>query len=420
MKLKVSLFFIFALLGGTALAAQQTVTVGTSGSKASLDTNFGNIQSNFTELYGQYATKWVSGKAFTADNNMVAHGGKVFICILNHTAGASSEPGTGGSWSTYWKYSGSDLYQPAMTAASQAEMEAGTEANLRSMSPLRVKQAIAALAGTGGMVYPSGTGIPYVNAGASWGTTLGLDTDLSSVSASDDTVPSAKATKTALDAKANATGISFLANALTDILMATTTNPTGEPLIAIAPTDKTKTAYTAGQVDTLLAGKQAADANLPTWPSAVSAIEVGYLDGVSSAIQAQIDNKSPLVASTVDGSASGSLSAAQVSGTIINNYGQDASDVSLTLPTAAAGYNALFVVGTAQTNKWGVQAGTNDKIYLLAADGTIAAGSDNGYARMTNAQIGQSFACWTFKTGSSTWDWMCKAGSIGTSTFAAN
>lgn len=35
-------------------------------------------------------------------------------------------------------------------SASQAEMEAGTEANLRSMSPLRVAQAIAALGGGGG------------------------------------------------------------------------------------------------------------------------------------------------------------------------------------------------------------------------------------------------------------------------------
>lgn len=37
--------------------------------------------------------------------------------------------------------------QAAMTAASQAEMEAGTEEALRSMSPLRVAQAIAALGG---------------------------------------------------------------------------------------------------------------------------------------------------------------------------------------------------------------------------------------------------------------------------------
>jgi hypothetical protein len=134
---------------------------------------------------------------------------------------------------------------------------------------------------------------------------------------------------------------------------------------------------------------------------------------------ATLTNKS-VTAVEVDGSAAGTLTAAQVSGTIVTNRGQAASDVALTLPTAAAGYNALFTVGTAQSNKWGVRAGTNDKIYLLAADGTISAGSDNGYARMTAAQVGQVFACWTFQTGSSAWDWQCKASAIGTSTFAAN
>ena len=39
-----------------------------------------------------------------------------------------------------------DSKQATLTAASQAEMEAGTEAGIRSMSPLRVAQAIAALA----------------------------------------------------------------------------------------------------------------------------------------------------------------------------------------------------------------------------------------------------------------------------------
>jgi hypothetical protein len=132
-----------------------------------------------------------------------------------------------------------------------------------------------------------------------------------------------------------------------------------------------------------------------------------------------LSNKS-IIAVEVDGSAAGTLTAAQVSGTIVTNRGQGAADVALTLPTAAAGYNALFTVGTAQSNKWGVRAATNDKIYLLAADGTISAGSDNGYARMTAAQVGQAFACWTFQTGSSAWDWQCKASAIGTSTFAAN
>lgn len=43
-------------------------------------------------------------------------------------------------------YTDPSTFQAAMAAASQAEMETGTEAGLRSMSPLRVAQAIAALA----------------------------------------------------------------------------------------------------------------------------------------------------------------------------------------------------------------------------------------------------------------------------------
>jgi hypothetical protein len=54
--------------------------------------------------------------------------------------------------------------------------------------------------GSGGsMTYP-GAGIPN-STGSAWGTSYTLDTDISSVSGSDDSIPSAKATKSALDGK---------------------------------------------------------------------------------------------------------------------------------------------------------------------------------------------------------------------------
>jgi hypothetical protein len=128
------------------------------------------------------------------------------------------------------------------------------------------------------------------------------------------------------------------------------------------------------------------------------------------------------VPATIDGSAGTGPTAAQMQDPRcrVSNYGQAASDVAVALPAPADNLSCLFVVETAQSNKWGVQAAANDKIYLIAADGTIAAGSDNGYARMTAAQVGQSFACWSMKTGASAWDWSCKGVAIGTSTFAAN
>lgn len=74
------------------------------------------INSNFTELYNQAATKWVTATAYTANIQSVTHGGHVFVCTSNHTSGASTEPGTGASWATVWKYHGSDLYAAALGA----------------------------------------------------------------------------------------------------------------------------------------------------------------------------------------------------------------------------------------------------------------------------------------------------------------
>lgn len=121
----------------------------------------------------------------------------------------------------------------------------------------------------------------------------------------------------------------------------------------------------------------------------------------------------------IDGHATGNLSNAQLSGTTIYNTGQEAGDVFLTASASAvANLNALFTVGTAQANHFGFCAKAGDKIYLIAADGTIAAGNDAACVVMTAAQVGQQFACWTFKTDA--YDWACKAIAIGTSTFAAH
>jgi hypothetical protein len=69
--------------------------------------------------------------------------------------------------------------EATQTAASKAEMEAGTEAALRSMSPLRVAQAIAALAGvaltrttftaSGNLTFPSGVTQAWVTGQAAGG-----------------------------------------------------------------------------------------------------------------------------------------------------------------------------------------------------------------------------------------------------------
>jgi hypothetical protein len=123
---------------------------------------------------------------------------------------------------------------------------------------------------------------------------------------------------------------------------------------------------------------------------------------------------------TIDGHTAVTLTAAQMQNPScrVSNYGQTTADVRVTLPAAAANLSCLFEVETAQSNHWGVLAGTGDGISIIAAAGTVGTqGTDADAAVMIAAQVRQSFACWSTRTGASAYDWTCKAISIGTSTF---
>lgn len=45
---------------------------------------------------------WVTATAYTVHDALL-HNGASYRCILAHTSGATSEPGVGGTWTTYWK-----------------------------------------------------------------------------------------------------------------------------------------------------------------------------------------------------------------------------------------------------------------------------------------------------------------------------
>lgn len=70
MKRIIFLTILLCFFAGSLPAAQKTITVGTSGSPASLDTNFGNAQDNFTELYTGKDDKQPSSLALTTDTSI--------------------------------------------------------------------------------------------------------------------------------------------------------------------------------------------------------------------------------------------------------------------------------------------------------------------------------------------------------------
>lgn len=121
--------------------------------------------------------------------------------------------------------------------------------------------------GSGSQTWPSTAGIAVYGGSSAWGSSLTLDTDLASVSASDDSVPSAKATKAAIDALPEIIFGSMFT-------VAEDTPSAGKDTITI-----TANTY------------QAYDANMITWPSAISATEVGYLDGLTEALSTSLSGK---------------------------------------------------------------------------------------------------------------------------------
>lgn len=101
------------------------------------------------------------------------------------------------------------------------------------------------------------------------------------------------------------------------------------------------------------------------------------------------------------------LTADQVSGTVLTNFGQGAENVQIKLPAAAAGYSFVAVMATAPSgNTWKITADTNDKIYL---DGV--AGSD-GESIIVTPSIGNFVTVFSFQTGESpdTYDWIAQTG----------
>lgn len=61
---------------------------------------------NLAAANAQVTKKWITGLDYVADVTSVVHGGAIYICTSNHTAGSTTEPGVGASWTTVWKFHG--------------------------------------------------------------------------------------------------------------------------------------------------------------------------------------------------------------------------------------------------------------------------------------------------------------------------
>ena len=102
-------------------------------------------------------------------------------------------------------------------------------------------------------------------------------------------------------------------------------------------------------------------------------------------------------------STTATLTVAEISGTMINNQGQTTRS-TLTLSSASPGYNFITNISTSGVS-FNIKADTNDKIYL---DGTALDDADK--VSNNNPSVGDFATFWTFKSGSTTYDWQCSVG----------
>lgn len=87
-------------------AATSATNAATSASNAATsETNASNsaaaAANSAASVAFDWEGQWLTATAY-AVGNLVFNDGSAYICTTAHTSGAGSEPGTGGSWTTYW------------------------------------------------------------------------------------------------------------------------------------------------------------------------------------------------------------------------------------------------------------------------------------------------------------------------------
>ena len=73
---------------------------------------------------------WASGTDYTP-NHQVGNNGDLFLCIVNHTSGNTTEPGVGANWTDKWVRQVDSLTSDQLAAAAGSGTPSGSNNLLR-------------------------------------------------------------------------------------------------------------------------------------------------------------------------------------------------------------------------------------------------------------------------------------------------
>jgi hypothetical protein len=154
----------------------------------------------------------------------------------------------------------------------------------------------------------------------------------------------------------------------------------------------------AGATTAILVGGGAA---APVWTTATGS-------GAPARGTSPILTTASVTPQVIDASADCSPTAAALSNARVSNYGQTTANVSITGPTLASGMNFIMIVGTTQAGNYWRYTSTGANIYLDA-------GTAKTYIGFAAPAVGNSIACFSFRTGASDYSLKCTT-LAGTST----
>lgn len=296
MLIKKVLITLAALcIASTGYAAQKTVYVGTTSDKKSLDTNFGNIQDNFTEIYGnvnqsvkttsnpafnsvnlssgnvaanniQVVKQWITGLSYTADATAVVNNGMIYICKTTHTAGTFATDLAANKWTLWGSQVASDIAFTPNGSISSTTVQAAI-------------QEVRDEAGSGSLPSATEGQILQANSSGTYVSTSSFAGLINDSGTATDDLKSASWIISALSGKQATLG----SNAY---------HPYTSALAGISGNSKywgTNGSGTVGVYDLPSSGATSIS-GISDWPSGLTATELGYVDGATSNLQTQITN----------------------------------------------------------------------------------------------------------------------------------
>lgn len=215
-----------------------------------------NVTSGNLSAAGYQVTKaWKSGLSYTKDITSVIHNGKHYIATDTHIADVTNEPGVGDDWEEAWKVAeggGTEYTLPIASSETLGGVKIGQGLTIASDGTLTADDQVSGLSN---VYQPLNSNL----------------TSFASLNCSENQIPKR--------------------SALGNWQCGTDNEGAGGSGISHAASDGNYYGSMNGAWANLSLAFQAYDSNMITWPSNVSSTEVGYLDGVTSSIQNQIDNK---------------------------------------------------------------------------------------------------------------------------------